>query len=198
MYIALFSHFIPCGVHEAVYILDGLIRNGAEIKPDTIHGDTQAQSGPGGGQMSELPMLTYVEFRSDKFPAYKGEEEQINPDLWGKRLAEFLCDKLLAKGFKTEEPLAEDWGRRIDVVNEAFSLWIGCGHYQEYPDGYLCFIEPHTHYVHRLFRKINTQERIASLQQALDKILVETDGVRAKRWWTHEEFNNPMRKGSPA
>ena len=46
MYIALFSHFIPCGVHEAVYILDGLIRNGAEIKPDTIHGDTQAQSGP--------------------------------------------------------------------------------------------------------------------------------------------------------
>src|SRR3546814_3872502 len=23
-YIALFSHFIPCGVHEAVYILDGL------------------------------------------------------------------------------------------------------------------------------------------------------------------------------
>uniref|UniRef100_UPI003BEF24A6 Tn3 family transposase n=1 Tax=Burkholderia arboris TaxID=488730 RepID=UPI003BEF24A6 len=46
MYIALFSHFIPCGVHEAVYILDGLIENGADIKPDTIHGDTQAQSGP--------------------------------------------------------------------------------------------------------------------------------------------------------
>jgi TnpA family transposase len=46
MYIALFSHFIPCGVHEAVYILDGLIRNGSDIKPDTIHGDTQAQSGP--------------------------------------------------------------------------------------------------------------------------------------------------------
>ncbi|VWD64204.1 transposase Tn3 family protein [Burkholderia lata] len=46
MYIALFSHFIPCGVHEAVYILDGLIKNGADIKPDTIHGDTQAQSGP--------------------------------------------------------------------------------------------------------------------------------------------------------
>lgn len=46
MYIALFSHFIPCGVHEAVYILDGLIRNGADVKPDTIHGDTQAQSGP--------------------------------------------------------------------------------------------------------------------------------------------------------
>lgn len=46
MYIALFSHFIPCGVYEAVYILDGLIKNGSDIKPDTIHGDTQAQNAP--------------------------------------------------------------------------------------------------------------------------------------------------------
>ncbi len=46
MYIALFSHFIPCVVHEAVYILDGLIKNDSDVQPDTIHGDTQAQSGP--------------------------------------------------------------------------------------------------------------------------------------------------------
>ena len=46
MYIALFSHFIPCGVYEAVYILDGLIKNESDVKPDTIHGDTQAQNAP--------------------------------------------------------------------------------------------------------------------------------------------------------
>jgi len=46
MYIALFSHFIPCGVYEAIYILDGLIKNESDIQPDTIHGDTQAQSVP--------------------------------------------------------------------------------------------------------------------------------------------------------
>lgn len=45
-YIALFSHFIPCGVWEAVYILDGLTRNKSDIQPDTVHGDTQAQSAP--------------------------------------------------------------------------------------------------------------------------------------------------------
>jgi TnpA family transposase len=43
-YIALFSHFIPCGVWEAVYLLDGLLNNTSEIQPDTIHGDTQSQS----------------------------------------------------------------------------------------------------------------------------------------------------------
>ena len=46
MYIALFSHFIPCGVYEAVYILDGLVKNESDIRPDTIHGDTQAQNAP--------------------------------------------------------------------------------------------------------------------------------------------------------
>jgi hypothetical protein len=48
-------------------------------------------------------MQTHVEFRSDRFPAYEGEEEQINPDLWWKMIAEFLCDKLPAQGFKTGE-----------------------------------------------------------------------------------------------
>lgn len=43
-YIALFSHFIPCGVWEAVYILDGLLQNTSDIQPDTIHADTQGQN----------------------------------------------------------------------------------------------------------------------------------------------------------
>lgn len=46
MYIALFSRFIPCGVYEAVYILDGLVKNDSDIQPDTVHGDTQAQNAP--------------------------------------------------------------------------------------------------------------------------------------------------------
>jgi hypothetical protein len=48
-------------------------------------------------------MKTQVEFRSSKFPPYEGEQEQINPSLWGKRLAECFVQKLSEKGFKTEE-----------------------------------------------------------------------------------------------
>lgn len=44
-YIALFSHFVACGVWEAVYILDGLLKNKAdELQPTTVHADTQGQS----------------------------------------------------------------------------------------------------------------------------------------------------------
>jgi len=43
-YIALFTSFIPCGVWEAVHILDGLLKNRSAIQPDTLHADTQGQS----------------------------------------------------------------------------------------------------------------------------------------------------------
>jgi hypothetical protein len=45
-YIALFSHFIPCGVWEAVFILDGLLNNQSDIQPNIIHADTQGQNEP--------------------------------------------------------------------------------------------------------------------------------------------------------
>ena len=45
-YIALFSHFIPCGVWEAVYILDSLLSNDSAIRPESVHADTQGQSLP--------------------------------------------------------------------------------------------------------------------------------------------------------
>ncbi|WP_331720547.1 Tn3 family transposase (plasmid) [Streptomyces sp. NBC_00161] len=46
LYIALFTHFVPCGVWEAVYLIEGLLKNTSDVKPTTIHADTQGQSYP--------------------------------------------------------------------------------------------------------------------------------------------------------
>ncbi len=43
-YIARFSHFIPCGVWEGSFVLDIFEQDDKEPRPDTLHGDTQAQS----------------------------------------------------------------------------------------------------------------------------------------------------------
>jgi len=45
-YILLFSHFIACGVQEAIYILDILMHNQSTIKPTTLHSDTHGQNLP--------------------------------------------------------------------------------------------------------------------------------------------------------
>ena len=79
---------------------------------------------------------------------------------------------------------------RTNIRNDDFKLWIGCGNYEEYPDGFLCFIEPHEPVIRKLFKKIYTRARVEALQKAMDAVLAESVGIRDKKWWTHEEFNN--------
>jgi hypothetical protein len=134
---------------------------------------------------------THVEFRSNKFPPYDDEDQEINPGRYGKRLAQFISDGLRTEGFEPLELFAEDWGWVVPIRNEGFRLWIGCGNYEEHPEGFLCFIEPHQPFIRRFLKKIETRDIVASLQRSMDKILSEEAGVREKRWWTHEEFKNP-------
>jgi TnpA family transposase len=45
-YIALFSRFIPVGVWEAVYLIQGLLDQQSKVKPSQVHTDTQGQALP--------------------------------------------------------------------------------------------------------------------------------------------------------
>jgi hypothetical protein len=132
-------------------------------------------------------MNTHVEFRSDKFPPYEGEEEQINANLWGKRLGEYLKEKLGPEGIETDELIPEDWGWCLPVKNDAFSMWIGCGHFQGYPNGYLCFVEPSKPIIRKLFKKIETAEQVGRVTKALDKILTSDPEITDLRWWDEGE-----------
>ena len=135
-------------------------------------------------------MKTHVEFRSDKFPPCDGEEEEINPGRWGRRLAEFLAEGLKREGLEVGQPIPEDWGVVVPITNDRFELFVGCGNVEETPDGFLCFIEPHTPVVRRWFRKIDTVDRMTAVQAALQRVLGSERSIRDVRWYTHEEFNN--------
>jgi hypothetical protein len=63
-------------------------------------------------------MKTFVEFRSSKFPAYSGEEEEINPGIWGRRLAEHLIERLEQNGIETNGYFMEDWGYYLPIEIE--------------------------------------------------------------------------------
>jgi len=132
-------------------------------------------------------MKTHVEFRSDKFPPYEGEGDEINPDLWGRRLGEYLKEKLIGYGIETGDLIAEDWGWCLPVKNKTFSMWIGCGHYQEYPNGYLCFVEPSKPTIRRLFKKIDTTVQVGRVVEALGKILESDREITDLRWWDEDE-----------
>jgi hypothetical protein len=132
-------------------------------------------------------MRTHLEFRSDAFPPQRGEEEQINPGRWGKALADYLRAQLTSRGLPGGDPYAEDWGWGIPLDNAAFSLWVGCGNYEEYPDGFLCFIEPRKPLVRKLFSKIDTTAKVEEVASALEAALKSHPGVRELRWWSESE-----------
>jgi hypothetical protein len=127
-------------------------------------------------------MKTQVEFRSSKFPPYEGEEEQINPGLWGMRLAEYLVEKLAEKGIETEEIIAEDWGWYIPVRNEGFRLALCCGHQDGDDDQFLCFTDPDTPIVKKFFRKIDATAQLTQLTGALEQILAADPDIRDLEW----------------
>jgi len=134
-------------------------------------------------------MKTHVEFRSDAFPPYPGEEDEINPGVWGRRLAEFVHDGLKAQDFDVIEPAAEDWGWMVEIRNDAFRLWVGCGNLDGEPDGLLLFIEPSTPFVRKFFViKIPTETEVSKVRAALEKILSTEDSITDVRWSTREEF----------
>ena len=127
-------------------------------------------------------MKTRVEFRSKKFPAYEGEEELINPGLWGKRLAEYLVQKLAQRGIQTQEIIGEDWGWYIPIQNEGFRLALCCGHQNGDDVEFLCFTDPDTPVVRKMFKKIDATPQLSRLTEALQDILSSDPEITDVVW----------------
>ena len=65
-------------------------------------------------------------FTSSVFEAEAGEDEQTNPRMYGRQLARWLRERLLALGYSAEEVFPEDWGWSVMCQREPYSLWVGC------------------------------------------------------------------------
>jgi hypothetical protein len=132
-------------------------------------------------------MKTQVEFRSPKFPAYEGEEEEINPGLWGKRLTEYLAQKLAEKGIETDEMIVEDWGCYLPLRGEGPRVALCCGHQYGDDDQFLCFTDPKAPIVKKLFRTVDVSAQLNRLTSALKEILASDVDIRDVVWSEQRE-----------
>lgn len=127
-------------------------------------------------------MKTRVEFRSSKFPPYEGEEEEINPGLWGRRLAEYLASELAGMGFGTGEVAIEDWGCYLPVLIDGVRLALCCGHQDGDEDQFLVFTEPSSPKLKKLFRTVDVTPQLTRLLDALRRILEADPEIRDVVW----------------
>lgn len=127
-------------------------------------------------------MKTSVEFRSKKFPPYDGEEEDINPGLWGKRLAEYFVAKLSEQGIEADDIIPEDWGWYVPIRSGGIKHAICCGHQHGDDDEFQCFTDPQQPVTKRWFKKIDATNELTGLTAAIDKILTEDSEISDVVW----------------
>lgn len=123
-------------------------------------------------------------FKSSMFEIEPGEDEEINPQIYGKQLAVWLKERLEQCGYPVEEIINEDWGRCLMCQRDPFMLWVGCGSMMDdltdVPDGippakeevvWHCFAFAEVPFWKKLFAKIDTAPAASRLHADLGRIL---------------------------
>ena len=71
-------------------------------------------------------------FKSSLFEVEPGEDEETNPRLYGRQLANWLRTRFLSLGYPVEEVIPEDWGWCVMCQRDPYWLWIGCVNLRDY------------------------------------------------------------------
>jgi hypothetical protein len=102
--------------------------------------------------------------------------------MWGKRLAEYMSQKLQERGIKLLEIIAEDWGYYLPIQNEGFRLALCCGHQYGDNDQFIIFTDPQAPKVRKLLRVIDATSQLTKLVNAVKEILENDPGIYEIEW----------------
>ncbi|BGE84145.1 MULTISPECIES: hypothetical protein [Methylosinus] len=127
-------------------------------------------------------MKTFVEFRSLKFPPYDREEHEMNPGLWGNRLAEYISQKLKERDIIIIDIIIEDWGCYLPIQNDNFRLALCCGHQYGDDDQFVIFTDPKTTKIRKFLQVIDTTQQLTKLTNAVKEILENDPDIHDIKW----------------
>lgn len=85
---------------------------------------------------TQSPLL---EFESSAFPVTAGEDEETNPGIYGKALAQWLAEQLREAGFQAGDIISEDFGWCVPVASAPHSLYVVCASTGDAPDRWYVF-----------------------------------------------------------
>jgi len=140
---------------------------------------------PGAGAHTVLWCRMKVEgywFKSSKFAIEPGEDDEINPGIYGRQLAAWLKERLEQRGYQVEGIIPEDWGRCLMCSRDPFMLWVGCANLDDPDDKdgppprtedivWHCFATAEVFFWKKLFRRVDTAPAVAKLSRDLGEIL---------------------------
>lgn len=122
-------------------------------------------------------------FKSDLFRVEPGEDEETNPQCYGKSLSSWLKHKLVLNGYQVEDVIPEDWGWCVMCQRQPYSLWVGCGSSVGPGEAeratpkienifWHCFVVAEVPLLKKIFKRPHTAEGVSKLTAELKSILI--------------------------
>lgn len=90
--------------------------------------------------MRQTPLLT---FTSSAFAVVPGEDEYTNPGIYGQALAQWIAERLRARGLDAGDAFAEDFGWCVPVRQPPHVIHVACAGDEDREFGWqvFCFVE---------------------------------------------------------
>ncbi|MFZ4382982.1 MAG: hypothetical protein ACOYO0_13570 [Sandarakinorhabdus sp.] len=131
-------------------------------------------------------MRTHLEFQSPAFDPAPGEDEETNPGIFGKRLAEYLADAFRQLGYGAPSITSEDHGWWVQLDNRDFPLALICASHDAPPNWLVC-IEPSQPKLRKLFKSIDTTAVVETIAVHLETTLLASGKATDLRWWNDHD-----------
>jgi hypothetical protein len=129
----------------------------------------------------------FIHLRSAKFPIQPGEDaELVNPNTYGKALAEYLQTRLIERGYRVPFVCCEDWGWWVELKGQPFTLGLLVrGFAMEDRSLDLCVqvsAEPERRWSWTRFRFIDRAPTVEQLNRDLKEIVESDPAIRVLRY----------------
>ena len=86
-------------------------------------------------------MRDHVRFRSLAFTPADTEPHQVNTERYGYALATWVAARLQERGFTSDDPIPDDWGWLLGVLQDGRVIRIGCGNVAGSVSEWLIFLD---------------------------------------------------------
>ena len=118
-----------------------------------------------------------LEFESSAFPTTPGEDEETNPGIYGRALAQWLAEQLRTAGLRAGDVISEDFGWCVPVASTPHSLYVACASTGDAPNHWRVFAFAEGGVTARLLGKDKRAESVASLFTAVRRCLESTPTI---------------------
>jgi hypothetical protein len=122
-------------------------------------------------------MSALLRFESSAFAIAPGEDEETNPGIYGKALAQWLSQLLASRGFNVIGIIPEDFGWCVSIDAKPYAAYVACSNTPDLTTQWGVFAFAEGGLMSRLLGKDKRQEIISSLFVALKDILSASPNI---------------------